>query len=485
MIKGEYNLQDTAFVDCNFAYDDISNIIHEYMHHKLETSTILGIVNFMMEQTSDKNVIKISEFFKKVSLIVNENYAIFHQLALIKHCFNDKYNDFVDKFKRSEYYSTFYGKKILNIVDNNSIEELLSSNIINRIAFMSMNIDIYKLDKKELLNYKYIEIEFSKNEFNPNERYIKLLKTLEKLLKENNVKNITDDELLTQSGVEVIENNKNNFMKILDLYKMKFEEYGIDTKIINKNIYNVEQTDEENFILNNVTSEDTYNIFDVVRPMPLNENYEKIYPLKIEDIHFKCNVMKIMIANDDKVKLPDYVYAIVIFYDVVTGKQYIFYLSKESLSEVSDKFKNAIVIFYEDYNDIINNFQEIKNRTIFLEINNNYKVCKEFIENDMSTGREAMVHRLNNGVFFLFVKQKDGNVFVMYFFNQVINLIKNDLKEKFFNQVKIDKSAIDNCFYINSSDWCKYEDVIRSIAGTYIMDLKHKFEVLGYRTILE
>lgn len=195
--------------------------------------------------------------------------------------------------------------------------------------------------------------------------------------------------------------------------------------------------------------------------------------------------MKIMIANDDKAKLPDYVYAIVIFYDVVQGKEYIFYLSKERLSEVIDKFEKPIVIFYEDYNEIINNFQVIKNRIIFLEINNNYKKCKEFIQNDMSVGREAMIHILNSGVFFLFVKQKDGNVFVMHFFNEVMNLIKNDMKEKFFNQVMVDDSAIDNCFYINNSDWCKYEDVIRSIATTYIIDFEHKFEGLGHRTILE
>lgn len=484
MIKGEYNLQDTAFVDCNFAYSDISNIIHEYMHHKLETSTILGIVNFMMEQTSDENVIKISDFFKKVSLVVNENYAIFHQLALIKHCFNDRYNDFVDKLKKSEYYGTFYGKRILNILDNNSIEDLLSSNIINRIAFMSMNVDIYNLDKNDLLNYNYIEIEFSKNDFNPNERYIKLLKTLEKLLKGISVKNITDDMLLIQSGIEVIDNNKNNFLKVLNLYKEKFQEHGIDIKIINQNIYNLEQTDEENFILKNVTSEDTYSIFDIVRPMSLNENYKKFYPSKVEDMHFKCNVMKIMIVND-KVKVQDSVYAIVIFYEVVTGKQYIFFFSKEFLSKVVDKFKNPIVVFYEDYNDIINDLPAIKNRIIFLEINNTYRKCKEFIQNDMSAGRETMIHRLNKGVFFFFVKQKDGNIFIMYFFNEVINLMKNDIKEKFFNQVTVDDSDIDNCFYFNNSDWCKYEDVIRSITGTYIMDLEYKFEVLGHRTILK
>jgi len=217
MIKGQYNLQDTAFVDCNFAYSDISNIVHEYMHHKLETSTILGIVNFMMEQTNDENVISISNFLKKVSLLVNENYAMFHQLAFIKHCFNNRYNDVVNKFNKSENFESFYGKRILNMLDNHSIEDLLSSNIINRIAVMSMNINIYKLDKNDLLNYNYIELETSKDEFNPNYRYIKLLKALEKLLKEISLKNITDDMLLTQAGIEVIDNNKKNFLKVLYL----------------------------------------------------------------------------------------------------------------------------------------------------------------------------------------------------------------------------------------------------------------------------
>lgn len=484
MIKGEYNLQDTAFVDCNFAYKDISNIIHEYMHQKLETSTIFGIVNFMLEQSEDTNISKISELFKKVSLIVNENYATFYELASIKYCDKVKYNDFIEKFKKGKYYKTFYGKKILGILNDNSIEDLMKSNIINRIAFMSMNIDVNKFNKQNLLNYSYIESQFNKDDFNPNERYIKLLKTLEKLLKEKDVIDITDDMILAESGIEIINNSKKNFLNVLNLYKEKFEEAGIDTKIIRKNISKVENVEEDKFILTNATQEDIDSVFDTVKPMLLNENYETLYPEKIENKYFKCSVMRIMLY-DDKVKFPVNAYAMVVFFDVVIGKEYIFFVTKECIRELINRFDNSILIFSDDYKEIINNFPIIKNRMIFLEVNNSYLNCKDIIKDDISNGREVMIHTLNNGVFFLFVKQKDGNVFVMYFFNEVMKLIKKDIDNKYFKQILVDDTIVDNCFYLDSSDWYKYEDVMRSITGTYIMDMQHKFEGLGHRTFLE
>lgn len=65
MIDGQYNFDDTAFIDCNRGYKDISNIVHEYMHQKLATSTIFGLVNFMLDQSEDDNIKEISGFFKK------------------------------------------------------------------------------------------------------------------------------------------------------------------------------------------------------------------------------------------------------------------------------------------------------------------------------------------------------------------------------------------------------------------------------------
>lgn len=485
MIKGKYDLGEVGFVDCNFAYNDISNILHEYMHHKLGTSTIFGFVNFILEQTeiglNNEDLKKISRTMQKAYLVLNENYALFHQLAIISCSSKDRYERFVTEFKKSENYAIYHGKKILNILSKNNAKDLLETNIINRIAFIAMNIDFTKLSEKDLLNNEYIEAKIIENskDFDPNERYTILLKSLEKLLNHNDVNNITDDMLLKYTGLQSFERNKENFLKVLNLYKKRFEVQNIDTSILIKNIESIKNTSEDNFILEEVSKKDVYKIFDIIRPMPLNNNYEEFFPNKVTEEHLNCGVMRVLLRDNKNYSIE--FYAIVVFYDVILGHEYRFFVDKNSLRDMIVKFNKLIMIYCEYYNRFISEFPIIKSKNIFLEINNTYSKCKEFFINDMSEGRETMIHEGNDRVFFIFSKQKDDNIFVMYFFKEVMGLIKKDIEDKLFNIISVDDEGLDREFYKNNTDWWKYEDIIRVIMGTYIMDAEHKFPTLGRR----
>lgn len=408
-------------------------------------------------------------------MIVNENYTCFHQLAMIKACMEERYKDYVVNFKKSNYYSSFYGKKILNLLDKYSVYDLLSTNIINTIAFMAMNIDVSKLNSDKLLDYTYISKEFIEKsyKFNPNERYVCLLKALEKLLEENDIKEITEQMLVEKSGLNIIENSKDNVLYILELYKKQFETRNIDAQIINNNIKEVKKIKDDDFIIKEVSEQNVYNMFDFVRPRPLNNNYKVTCIEKFNVEYLQCNVMKIMI-KDNK-------YEQVILYDTFMGKEYIFISDKSVLTQIINKFNNNIIIYAEDYEEIINRFPTLKNRTIFLEINNHYNKCKEFINGNVSSKKETMIIQFNDGIFFVFLKQKDGNIFVMYFLEQVINILKKDINEGLFNLISLDNEKLDNCFYNKKNDWSIYEHIMRSIMGIYAMDREHVFKDFGIR----
>lgn len=479
MIKGRYNFEDTAFIDCNFAYEDMSSIIHEFMHTKLTISTLFGIVNFMLVNNKNKKIIKISRLFKESSTIVNENYALFYQIVFIKKIYKERYNEFINEFISSEYYYSYYGKRILKILSKVDVNDLLESRIIERIAFMAMNINFYELDSTRLLDEKYIENSLINKgyEFSPDNRYIKMLKALDSLLDKYNILDITDEILLKETNVNIIEANKENFFNILLLYKKQFVNEDANTNIIDSNIENIRKTDKDNFFIESVTEEDGYNIFDIVRPMSINNTFSIFNPERLEENHLKCEVLRILIDNKN-------VYATLLFLDVVEGNEYSFYATKDGLRKVLLRYKNSIVIFYEDYNIIKKDFPFLKDRKLFLEINNNYEACKKYISGEINYKKEAMIYQLNDGVFFLFVKQKDGNIFVMYFLNQVIRKIEKDIEDGFFYLVELDNNDLDGCFYTENTDWFKYEDVIRSIAKTYIMDRDFKFKTLGSRVLL-
>ncbi|TGE34945.1 hypothetical protein E4K67_28085 [Desulfosporosinus fructosivorans] len=493
-VLGKYSFQDIVYLESNYRHEDIFiPSIHELMHMYLIKNSYFGTLAFFINQEYTNNLFnfdngnlnqnEILSYFlkllKEASEITYESIAYYAQYAYIKmEKNNNEYLDNVTKLKDIDVYKMYKLKRMLKFLDRKDWMELLSNNFIIRIGFIALNINMLSFVEKGIFNKNNL-INMLVNEsldYKPDKRFSLLLEVLDDLLEVEDANNITDEMIIKKANISTQKIDKNGLLEVLNYLKSQYQLLNISVDLLEKNIDILLNRSEEDFITKDINEKKVYEDLDLIKPIAIKNNYEIINNIPIDKFKLDIGLFSsIWIVNMNR-------FYLLMFDDLGWGKRYLFYASHNECKDILCKYELPLILFYEDYEELLRRFPQIVNRELFIYLEMPYAIIKTTIEKYISDGREIMLHKLNDDVIFLFIKLKGKSVLVTQLVRYTLKSIAQDIKDKNFNYVNVDKETrVDGCFWFNDKDWWKYEDIIKSISQKSFFNEDPSTPGLGYR----
>ncbi|MBE9917613.1 hypothetical protein G8C92_26720 [Paenibacillus donghaensis] len=457
----------------------------------LTRGTSFGAFNFIIEEVKN-HCINNLEFQKAERLnslskrliessdVAHECLSYYSQYAFIKVSKPNEYEVRLEELKKTDAYIAHKVYTIIDFLELDNWEEIFNSTLISRIARLAMNIEYQLLFNENILNEDYLVqsllIEQGMN-FNPNTRFIKLVRSLKKLLLQYSIEFITDKMLLEEANLNSIECNKERILEFFGYLRSIIIDYNYPIEPVENVIISTEKA-ETKIDVNRISEDDILETLDLIRPTVINTNYEHINLLNLDELQNIDGVFSsywIIITGEQY---------LILFDDISFGKRYIFAVEKNTVKIALARYDLPVTVFIEDYDELLIRFPELIQKEIFIFNNEPYLSSKKFITTHLSEQGEIMFYSLNEEIIVVFIKLKDNAIFTMLHTKFSLQLIFKDIRKAIYKYINAD-NLIDGVFWKHDRDWWKYEDIIRSFTQTSMFNLSSGIPGLGHRILLE
>ncbi|MFC5401457.1 hypothetical protein [Cohnella soli] len=493
-ISGKYTFENFVHLESNRFYEQPNDllhiVLHELKHREVAQSTSFGAVNYLIQETavhclasgnfeSYAFLAGLSSHYVASSELTYECLSYYSQYAMIKFMNPADFDVKFAELQTNYAYGSFKLHRVLHYLNSDNWQEMLSSGLIARIGSLAMNLAFGRLLELRILNESELvrQLVSDKIDYNPDYRFHLLLNSLEALLTEYDVGSITDDLLLQRAKLDSSPLDPPSCIKLVEHMKKEFTLLSLPVKILDKNIRDLGAGSVNNDPNKNEL-EQFMEQLDLVRPAPINQRYEVIDDIQLEDFDLKRGIISSMwvliLGGQNK-------YYCLIFDDIGFGKRFLFHADRDKFEATVCKFGDLPICMYsDDYEEMLLDFPLLSSREIFVCHNAPYLQSKELIEKHISPGREMMFHQLNNEITVVFILLKNNDKLMMMHAPYSISFIIEDIRGGKYNYINCD-SQIDGVFWTGSRDWWKYEDIMMSLSETSKFDFSTGTPGLGHR----
>ena len=461
--------------------------MHELMHLILGNFTHFGVINQIIDQltwkTKEKTIplAQISKVLAESSKKAHEGIATYTEFALLK--YNVSETIFNLELSKLRDYNKEYYKYLLPFIPFLQLpnwEVIYKLHLIPRIGMLAFNIDLSTLpiaiikNPKKLKNIiqdtKYVDL------YRPNTRIKRLVNVLLDLLTKHDVCNISDEMIKKHSGMQFLEPNKKNQLKLIEWLLAEFKTSYTEEELTQLHKYAINDLSGELPITN---EEMLRRVLYSAQPTVLNDKYI-ISDIETEDVRNVIDDSQVLYASinkDDVILLSSNIFQSV-NYRIKTNIEY--------LEVFVTEINKPLIISHENFDEVskdarIANVMQKADLFIFIDIP--YVASRDFINDNISIGKEIMLIKFNENFYFLFIKIKNGKVMVQKIDCDCIKLIIDDIISNKYNYINTGNMPIDGCFYNSNTDWAKYDNIICSLSNINYFEFCQKD--LGQRIILQ
>jgi len=458
-LLGQYDLSH-VLIDCNYSYSDFAVYAHELAHFSLTKNTLFGILHFIAEQSNElapnKELDGIIAVMTDASERTQEIYAMYYELLHVSSQYKEFFKSYYLNFKQRAYYSKYQFQDFEWSTSAKGLND--DAKLIDRLAAIAMNVDITEFANQnpwESSKGLFTIILENKPYFMPDFRLEKLL-ILVNALGMPKIHEMTDHEIAIAADIEYLDFTTETVLGLLKRLRRQFEEVAFDSSLICANIENIEINQIK--LGYYLPKDDNFNtnLKQTILLECLNHKFEDIplTTLPNKNVH-----------DIELITLYDYSPACLCeFTDFKKSCKYSIISGTIVITKYLKDYSDTIQFYFDDYKTVLQNWSSLGNRHVFFILKNPYYEFKHLIANHVSEKRYALMCKLNEGVFLLFVLDNSNNVF--YTCQSMINLeaVLADFSNGFF-------SSPDNLFWIESDKWC---DCIRIMSYVSEMNILEK-----------
>lgn len=473
LIVGTYSRQPYIQLDCNeMIKNSEHHRMHELVHFIINKNTYYGIFEDLLgalTEYTNYNFGKIVRELKVNGEIAQENFATFSEISLLYQNNPEEYITYVETLKKEDRYKMYKLYMACNLCELQK-ESKISREFILDLIFIVFNIPIMGLLSIKWWNEDDLAGTVFNNEdlYSPNVRFERVYDAINSKITRTDEGTLSLEQVVKESII-TIEFEEKVCRELLYNIKDVYIKSKMDTNVIDNII--------DNFSFHKKEAGEEYlkeYIEGICVPSALNRNYEIVESLtQLPEI----NTQRLLLYKGRQVMMFD---------DTMQGKRLINEYSDECVRYYLEKKESELILYYEDYNILLGKYPEIKQRRHFVYLETNYSNAKKLIEPFIEEEHRVILHNLNSEVFYTFYKLKDNGILVIAYDKGGCRLLAEDIGRQIYQYVNIEEgSLIDGVFYLNSTDWTKYEDVLYSISDTYMHHLTMKFKSLGHRVYLK
>ena len=484
MIQGEYDYGDHVFIDSKYTYDQSDVIFHELTHHAVTQGSLYGVLEIILKRISIWHVPELSSVISELSnasLTAQEMTAIYAQCLYYKRQGGEALAAYEKYLHQSDYYKKYCISGFDEIV-HYSQDDIDGTTLLTVIAVMSLNIDLTlaKIDWKDFLQVRKLILD-NPSQYYVDYRYSSLVKVALKLLRMG--EEITREKLLQESGIICREKNYKNLSEMLHRLSRQLSA-----------CFDISQSELDDWFEEIIAQEDNFEVKPDLRdieqrviPKLLNNPY--VYP-PVDAKNLLPQMNTVIVTLHDKsfekqgIGTEGEEKDILTFHHAVAGWRFPVIFSRDETIHFLSEFQGEIVAFTEDYDKLKQNIPLSSGKRVFYFYEGKWD---DFVGQIRSLSVPYIhLHEVNPLINCVFVINENHEVFFTLQFRTITKYIIEDLREgkMIYANMEGDNTEIKDCFYLEETDWCRYENVIAAMINRNFRDFSEGFPVVGGRTNL-
>lgn len=485
MILGKYDFGEDVYVDGNHSDDRGATIVHEITHLVLTQGSVYGVIMGAFRALSDTCVPKLSGTLRELmnaSITTQEMTALYSQCFTYKQKGEEALDAYLAQLKSWDYYRKYCISGFDALVK--SPQYLMDGTfLLQSIAIAAMNISLAEFDGVNWLEPAQVRAQLMQypKRCNPDSRYRALVRVLLDSLSPN--REVSLQEVTRHADIDACEMSSTVVSTLLDHLAAQLEQSGIANAAGLIGGLNIKmQAAQDNLSIETIIQK--------IIPGNLNLGSPSDVRLHVLDCDYQSSTVTLMLNDGSPctraLSQNGTASDLLILYQAATGKYSLLILSRENVQVFLQHYKGEIILFGEDYDNFHRFFPSLANRRVFFRFDGQYPHFIAQIRTDSSIPH-VHFHQVTNDTYCIFIVNKRGEVFFTLQLNDILQYVLRDINNKKFiyTNVPDDSDNTDPYFYLSSTDWCRYEDVILSTIGKSMMDLTKGLPALGHRINLE
>lgn len=486
MILGKYNFGDNVLIDTQNGASAFDVYLHEITHYSITQGSICGNLMIALSSISELREPKLKHLLFELhqsSIVTQEMTAIYVQEIyerMIKHDLD------TDNSKYCMISSDYHKKYCLDGYDTIiSYPQYIINNkfLLVELATISLNFDITEnedISYTDPLSFRRI-IMNNPSKYNADYRYKKLLEATVQLINEK--EELCIDRIIALADIEY-RNKDYQIVKdtIFRLCNHMCKVFSLDFDDLINNV--IKLRNETDVLRDSLQGEDIEKFKQHFIPRALN--YSLKFPPKgtVPLLNNYVHTVMILLKDEQISNIGILDKDILILHHSFAKWHYAVPTKREDSIKYINQFPGEIICFLEDYQEFSMLFPISSNRRVFYCFEGQLESFFEYIERKNIKNIHA--HQVNDNVYCIFATQNGFEIFFTFQTKLMWNHIVTSINSKRFIYINLPEGQrVDNCFYLNDNDWCKYEDVISSIVDADPDRLTEGFLSIGHRIHLQ
>lgn len=485
MIHGKYNYGINVLIDTNLDSNNIDTKVHEITHQTITQCSLYGVLLILLKAMNEELALGLKDTFKVLAdacITTEEMSALYGQCLIKRVAEPENFANYYKELKSTEQYHMYCMAGFEEIL-NYPQYQINDTILLTEIAIFAMDFDLTELDPDWTDPSEVQRIIASHaNTHNADYRYRKLIKTVRKLIRNN--EEITEEKLLRLSRVTYQDREYDAVAEMLNRFARQLSKrMNLPEGIFKQYIENVKAPKETFF--QHKTAADVEQPF---VPFALNGNYrwpenaDANFNLQMDSVFFALPDSNMMIVHKDD---PDKkLHYLAIFHHATAGYYYYIPMVKKEAETFISRFEGNVIFFTEDYDRVDRMVKLPKERRIFYCYVGEWRYFMETIR--CKSIPKVFIHEVDEDKIAIFVINEKNEVFFTLQYNTIYKYILDEIKKGNMEYVqKFQPDFTDGIFYLESNDWCRYEDVIMAYLQKTYLNFTNDGKVLGRRVVIE
>lgn len=442
---GDYNFGENIRLSNNGSFYDR---YHEVTHLMLTKASFWGLSITLLTKIAGSDCQELLNLLKVMKDACEETYESYALVGQYIYALTEKDVAEQNRIKKSMYYQV-YNKDFFAMIEGLTFDQIKTTFIHSRIALLALGVKLNSIQSAD----EYQEYLILNPASHPDARFRSLIRAYNSLSKEMDIEDITNEVLLTRSGLNaVLQESVHLFEYLNELKYLLLEEYGSDVKMKTR-IHNIKleigDKDLKSTLLERYT--------EIGIPMADESSYSTEYPEELLSWHLELNVMVVLLDSVDEGVHQ------IFFYMTEFKRRFGFFSNTPDAECVMSLFQGEIIFFYEDYekSQLFKNLQE---KRVFYCFSERYSEFKKILSKAADEKKEAYLHQINEAFYALFVKGKGEAVLFTHQLRVLVPNIFDDIERQYYHYIDCDENNVDGVFYRTGKDWGRYADVLMAIS---------------------
>ena len=481
MIQGKYDFGDHVFIDSKYVYDQEDIKYHELTHHAITQGSLYGVLEIVLKQINIwhapdlKNV--IAEL-NNASLITQEMTATYAQCLYYKMQGEGELATFENRLHKGDYYKKYCIAGFDEIVHYKQYA-LDGTSLLTAIAIISLNTDLTlaEPDWKDPLQIRKTILE-NQSLYHVDFRYRQLVKATLQLIRQNEC--ITEQKILEISGISYQKRSYDNLVAMYHRLSNQLSmQYDLNADELQMFIDKISAPEEEL-----IGRPDIQEIEERVLPTLLNNQYV-LPPDDANNYNHLMNTVTVALNDKSFINLgigtETRKVDCLVFHHATIGWRYPVISERADTISFLSGFQGEIIVFAEDYDEFKRDIPLSARKRVFYRYDGMWHY---FVQQIRCTKTPYIhLHEVNPLINCAFVINEYEEVFFTLQLKSVTPYIVEDIRngKLIYANITGDDNAVKDCFYLNDTDWCRYENVIASVINRNLLDFSEGFPTIGGR----